>query len=714
MTNIANKLFVLLACVIACSVVDAQVSSTILKQKKQELLQQRENMSKEQIREIYKSSMHRVPNSINKQKLVSKSLIDTKTSDQKLQKALEVPEDMIFPIESDEVQAILMSWGYDTRTLSGATAEPMFEGWGLTYDMFGNPSLVQTVSVPDVASNSDFAKVFANLANAIQKHAQVWIDVWAADDTTTIKDFMAQRGTPLTNYRFFIHPSNAFWARDYGPVAFYYGDNDSIAFMDFEYYGGRPLDDKIPIELAKDLGWKCYTNSIEYEGGNILLDGVGSLFTTSALYENNKDTYGQYYMDTTNGGHSLGFYTKTALTEEQIRDSLRHLLNLRNVVVVPALSYDGGTGHIDLYADMWEETGFVAGQYPDGITNASLLKDAQRVETNLDTFTSQLNYFGDNYSRIRVPLPRKDDGTWYTSGANYNRYTRCYANHTFVNDAIIQPVFYDTTKTGTDAGDVEGNKRAMNVLKTCYPGYRFEEIDVREFDGFGGAIHCITKQIPAENPIRIYHQPTHWFNTTQNGGSINIQAIAQNHSGISGVKLYYMTNEYPYYTEVEMTNEGDNLYSYEVPLSVNVDVDTLRYYFEATSNNGKTITKPMTVVHGGCYSMPFGKNVTTYNNSFAYDTLADVGLKDITKQELDNISEIYPNPAVDNATITINNSADIYYRIVNLKGQNMQMGKISQGTNTYKFNTEKLKAGNYWVIFTDGNLSTARKLVIAK
>lgn len=39
MTNIAKKLFVLLACVIACSVVDAQVSSTILKQKKQELLQ---------------------------------------------------------------------------------------------------------------------------------------------------------------------------------------------------------------------------------------------------------------------------------------------------------------------------------------------------------------------------------------------------------------------------------------------------------------------------------------------------------------------------------------------------------------------------------------------------------------------------------------------------------------------------------------------------
>ena len=40
-------------------------------------------------------------------------------------------------------------------------------------------------------------------------------------------------------------------------------------------------------------------------------------------------------------------------------------------------------------------------------------------------------------------------------------------------------------------------------MQEAYPGYEFVEIDVRDFDGYGGAIHCITKQIPAENPVSL-------------------------------------------------------------------------------------------------------------------------------------------------------------------------------------------------------------------
>ncbi|MGP1514399.1 MAG: agmatine deiminase family protein [Bacteroidales bacterium] len=122
---------------------------------------------------------------------------------------------------------------------------------------------------------------------------------------------------------------------------------------------------------------------------------------------------------------------------------------------------------------------------------------------------------------------------------NYNQYTRCWANHTFVNDAIIQPVFYDTTLSQNKQGDVKGNLQAINVLKQCYPGYTFEEIDVRSFDERGGAIHCITKQIPADNPVRIYHQPTHWFNTLNNGNKYIVEVLSQNKSGINNVKNFY-------------------------------------------------------------------------------------------------------------------------------------------------------------------------------
>ena len=708
-----KSLLFLLATLIFFPTLNAQVDDLAKKEQRRIMLEKNKQMTADQINDYYSKMMKRKPNSINLANLPTKEYSNAETSQKGVsKKSLDVPEDMIFPIESDEVQAILIEWPYITKQAgSDSYAEAIFDGWGLVYNMFGGYTLVQTTSTPDVALNSSTAKVHAQLTNAIQQHAQVWIDVWYAEDTTTIKEYMQEMNMPLTNYRFFIHPGNAFWARDWGPVAFYYGDDDKIAFMDFEYYGGRPLDDQLPIQIANDLGWNCYTNTIEYEGGNILVDGLGTLFTTSALYSTNQDKYGLYYLDTTDASNpKYGVYTKTSLTQQQVKDSVKHLMNLTNMVVVPALTYDGGTGHIDLYADMWEETGFVAAKYPDTLASWA---DAKRVETNVNTFTSQTNYFGNKYDVVRTPLPKKNNGKWYSSGSEYNNYTRCWANHTFVNDAIIQPVFYDTTKTGKQGGDVESNKQALEVLKKCYPGYKFEEIDVRSYDGFGGAIHCITKQIPADNPVRIYHQPARWYNTATNGSTYSIEVLSQNKSGIENVKVYYKNIKDNDFSVLTLTSQGNNLYKGEISLS-SAAVDTLVYYISSTSNNGKTITKPMTAANGGYYTMPYGSEVTTYNNDFAYDSTLMVGLNNVTKENLDAISEIYPNPATVNASITINNNADLYYRIVNLKGQVQQSGKINKNTTAYKFDTSNLKTGNYWVILTDGNLSTSRSLIIGK
>ncbi|MCH3923617.1 MAG: agmatine deiminase family protein [Bacteroidales bacterium] len=697
--------FVLIALLIS-NISFSQVTKSVLKQKKQALLEQREKMSSKEIADYYQKTSKRIPNMFdanNMKSLVKKNTIGENT----LKSSLAVPSDMIYPIESDEVQAILMTWIYDTRTLSGAYAEQLFDGWGVPYN--GGYALQQVVSAPDVASNSDYAKLFARLANGIQQHAQVWIDVWAAEDTTTIKNYMTNRGTPLTNYRFFIHPGNSFWYRDCGPVAFYYGDNDNIAFMDFEYYGGRPLDDNIPVAIAHDLGYPVYTNTIEYEGGNILLDGKGTLFTSSAVYSNNQDQYGLYIKDST---QTNGYYvqTKTALTQAQVNDSLSHLLNLTRCTVLPALQYDGGTGHIDLYADMWEETGIVASKYPAILSSTS---DAKRVESNLDTMMSKKTIFNKGYSSIRIPLPAKNDGSWYSTLSDYNtNYTRSFSNHTFVNDAIMQPVFYDTTLSGTNKGDVSGNKNAMKIFADCYPGYKLEQIDVRAFDGFGGALHCITKQIPAENPIRIYHDPIHWLNTTNiNTPQVALNIISQNHSGINNVKVYYKRASESTWNESTATLLSNNMYQGSVTIDLNTTRDTLYYYISSTSNNGKTITKPMTAPQG-YYKLVYGRDVSGISQGEIYSSICC----QVSQKELQGIGQIYPNPTNNEAKINLSQSlsSNLIYKIVNLKGQVVRYDKVTKGSSMISLNVENLKPGSYWVIFTDGNLSTSRQLVIAK
>lgn len=663
----------------------------------------KDNISEQEMNIIRKAIHSRMP---AKKDLSSVATKAANQSDNGVKTPLEVPEDMVFPIESDEVQAILMTWFYNTYTVSGnEPAEQLFDGLGVSY-YASDYTLEPVTSSPDVSMSSPYAKLFANLANSIQQHAQVWINVWNADDTTTIKNFMSQRGTPLTNYRFFINPGNSFWYRDCGPVAFYYGEQDSIGFMDFEYYGGRPLDDQIAKRIGEQAGFRVFTNTIEYEGGNILLDGVGSLFTSDAVYELNQDTYGLYYLDE-NTPYGFNMQSKTPLSNQQVRDSLMHLLNLSRCVVLPALKYDGGTGHIDLYCDMWDENSFVSTKHPESMAN---LSDPKRVESNMDSLCNLETIFGSKYFNTRIPLPAKNNGSWYTSQSDYNKnYTRSYSNHTFVNDAIMQPVFYNESLSGTAAGDITGNKEALKIMSQRYPGYEFCEIDVREFDGFGGAIHCITKQIPAENPVRIYHDPIRWWNTSNSGNAPTYRVIAQNRSGIETASIYYRTSNQTEWQQLDLTADEGNMFTGTINLP-QTSRDTLQYYISATSNNGKTITKPMTAPQG-YYTTVFGSEVEGISEESVY-----VSNPAISASEIEGIGQAYPNPASDMVQIDFANelSGEANFKLVNNKGQVLLNDKVSASQNNLRIDVSKLKAGIYWLIFTSDNQSAARKIVIAR
>ena len=68
----------------------------------------------------------------------------------------------------------------------------------------------------------------------------------------------------------------------------------------------------------------------------------------------------------------------------------------------------------------------------------------------------------------------------------------------------MQPCFSPVGADGmpTAAWD----RKNIEKMQKLYPGYTFYCIDMRTFDGSGGSIHCITKQIPADNPVRIIHK----------------------------------------------------------------------------------------------------------------------------------------------------------------------------------------------------------------
>ena len=323
-------------------------------------------------------------------------------------------------------------------------------------------------------------------ATAQMGGAEAWVRVEDLADSTAVLTHLATMGLRHNNIRFLEAPGNSFWYRDCGPICFYYGEGDTVGMLDFEYYPGRALDDSLPVFIERQFGLPNFTTSIEWEGGNCLVDGTGMVLSSDHIYSANADNEGQYAWDGENI-NSLYQIQKNRLTQAQVRDSMSRLIGTRATHILPAFRYDGGTGHVDLYADMLDENLFIFSQMPEAYSNWYDYKVGQK---NMDSLCSYQSYFGATYRRRYIPFPSKDDGSNFGNQSQYDQqYTRTYSNHTFVNNVIIQPCFSPVGSDGMPTADWD--RANIEELKRVYAGYTIYCVDVREFDGTGGAKYAI-------------------------------------------------------------------------------------------------------------------------------------------------------------------------------------------------------------------------------
>lgn len=646
-------------------------------------------LSPQQFHEGYLKLKTRIPSAQSEKML---QFVSSKKTTQTQQtksdsKGLTVPAGLRIPGEFEEVDAIFINWPYTSLDTSGNWSEQLFENVGPYYDNQNNYiGMGPVYNFVDTFANSDFPPIFSKIINGIEPQAQVWINIWDANDSVVIKNYMSSHNMPLTNSRFFVNQGNSFWYRDCGPVGFYYGSNDDVAFLDFEYYGGRPLDDKLPIKWGAKAGYPVYTTTLEYEGGNLLADGAGTLFTSTAVNDLNVDTDGLYYLVDPNDPNSINMITKTPLSAAKVKDSLMHLMNLTRAFILPSLANDGGTGHIDLYADMWDENTFVTTKSPAAMSNFA---DYIRVTNNVATITSTNTMFNKHYVNTTIPLPTKDNGSWYNNGADYENFTRTYTNHLIVNKAIIQPVFSDGI-----SGNVSGMQADITQLQKQYPGYSIIPVDVRAFDGFGGAIHCITKQVPAKNPILIQHDP---IRNSFSNTNFTVNAQITNNSGIASANVYWRVKGSGSWNNINLSTSTSNNFTGQIVGNVNAVNDTIEYYISATSVNGKTITKPLTAPQG-YYSFYYGSSYTSVN---------DINGKTFS------ISEFFPNPSTQKTSVVISGLENETVKISVLDAVGRTIYNENVDNSVFSINTSNMKNGLYFVRFTNKNgISIIRKLIV--
>jgi agmatine/peptidylarginine deiminase len=539
--------------------------------------------------------------------------------------------------------------------------------------------------------------VFYYLMDAIQMGgAEAWVRIENAEDSGAVLRKLARMNLRNNNVKFIIGPGNSFWFRDCGPICFYYGDQDSVAMVDFMYYPGRALDDSLPTLIEQQMGIPNYITTIEWEGGNCVVDGAGMVLSSDAIMNGNSDTYGQLTWDGVNTS-TLHYEQKAALSKQQVIDSLAHIMGPRGAHLLPAFRYDGGTGHMDLYCDMIDENEFVFSLFPE---HYSSWVDYKTAAKNIDTLCSWTSVFGNKFKRHFIPFPCTNNGGYFSSQTTYNNnFTRTYSNHTFVNNVIVQPCFSNVVNGQPSS---EWDRLRIDSVAAAYPGYTIYPINVASFDGSGGAIHCITKQIPADNPIRILH-PSITGNTEQTYTNTNapITATITNKSGIASAKVVYRVNG-GNWQEGSLSANG-NTFSGSIPTSTITtsgdSYSTVEYYISATSNNGKTITKPMTANQGGYYTFYLGHN-------------PEAGISSVVDQRF---GQFYPNPANGIANIEISLQGNEQYEVlfVDMMGRVAHRSTLNaSGDIIYNVDTQKLASGLYHVVFQNSNERIVRRLMV--
>ena len=542
-----------------------------------------------------------------------------------------------FPGEWEEVKAVVVTLSYNHMMPKKAEdrrygAYPVIPGYAIYYfkeepgaplEEVGRGPYITTL---DVVSKDGLVNL--RLIDGIQRAgAEAWVRIEDASDEALVRKVMEAYDLRTDKSKFIVSKGNSIWFRDCGPICFYYGDEDKVGMLDFEYGWTRQLDDQLPSVLHRKMGIPNYINKVIWEGGNCLVDGVGGLMTSSAIYSNNLDTIGPIDWDKKDVS-TIKYTTRKALQADEVYEALRGMVGQRETSVVTQLKNDGGTGHVDLYADAIDENGLLFAKIPEYYSE---WKDYKTLDSNIKFMLKEKNFWDAPYIAWGdIPFPAKDDGSDFEDEDDYGLVARTYANHLIVNNYILQPCFSIVGEDGMPTADWD--RENIKAMKKLYPGYTFQCIDMRTFDGSGGSIHCITKQIPADNPVRILHEAL--YNQVNFGTMTEVpfNAFITNKSGIQKASLHYQVGEDGQWQKVDMTSNGNRWYC-RVPVAKFPNGKKVNYYIEATSKNGKTMTKPYTASEGGYYD--FTPDNTAYHNPNDYDFSTDPIAKEKITFQLD-------------------------------------------------------------------------------
>jgi agmatine deiminase len=332
------------------------------------------------------------------------------------------------------------------------------------------------------------------------------IDFYLLDPPTNTVDFdtvFANRGISSPLIHIFDEQGFLFpYVRDIGPFSIYENGVGQLSFVGFP-------DDVVASLLANELDYpfvaleESFDGASSYDdGGNHLVDGHGELTIKNR-----------------------GAFVPNGLVESfpEYRDKMG---------IANTLHLTGVDIHVDYWLKMINEETFVVSFIPS--ENLDPVIDDRfdwqdTIAANIDYLQSTINStFGRPFEFIPIRnAPTFDDVSINTT---YLSYTASYVNSLFLNNTILVPQFavepYDSD--------------ALAAYAKALPGYNVVGLNCRSYATGAGAIHCLTREIYADNPIYFKHA---WLKDTVDATpGYPIETVVRSQIPLASVGVYWSTS----------------------------------------------------------------------------------------------------------------------------------------------------------------------------
>jgi agmatine/peptidylarginine deiminase len=500
--------------------------------------------------------------------------------------------------------------------------------------------------------------ITAAIAKAVQPSAKVWIIYYpgqAPMDTTEIRNYLRDHGVPDDGVSLIPAWSETLWIRDYGPFTGYSKESTPyqriIKDAGYSAYG-RPKDDSIPTQLANLWNVPASNINLDFEGGNILLDGLGRGWGSTRIYSQNPG------------------YSQSA-----IKQIFEEEFGLTEMMFLEALVNSGGGiwCHVDMFMKILDHETIMISKYPDFVPDYGL------VESFALALGQMTNSLGRNYKIVRIPAPPKADGTW---AVTQNDEMRTYTNSIIINDAIVVPSYnlpeYDSV--------------AREIYEENMPGYRIEMVDASPLTPLYGALHCITKEVTMPDYLRIEHPKIVGMQDYQ--GHVTVTAMMDCNVPVDSAMLFYRKARNTPFTRIDMIPGCPIHQSIITNLSPR---DTVDYYLK-TASNGIVVCLPPPAPNG--------------YYTFWFDPYVGFDEQNSTKLGI----EISPNPnsGIFDLKIDVLNDVDLEVVIYNNYGQLIYSNQVENRYSTFQL-ADILNPGIYFLsVINSGELKASTKLIIHK